>query len=162
MSLPRRIVEVAPDHYEIVADDVLLVALLDSTVAVCIHDVVAECGALLHLRFVARGDERTDVTDSTLASDLILLDRCVGKLRSLAPRAQDLQGRITAHVQPDGVSRRIADAVLMLVRDFLTDSGIRIVSGAVDYASPRRVRFRPALGRLEIEAPPTRRVERTG
>lgn len=160
MSLPSRIIEVAPDHYEVVAEDVLLAAHLDSTLAVCIHDAVVECGALLHLRFVARGDARTDVTDSTLASDLILLDRCVERLRSVAPRAQDLQGRITAHVQPDGVSRRIADAVLMLVRDFLTDSGIRIVSGAVDYAAPRRVRFWPAIGRLEIEAGPTAAVAR--
>lgn len=160
MSLPSRIIEVAPDHYEVVGEDVLLAARLDSTLAVCIHDAVIECGALLHLRFIARGDDRTDITDSTLASDLILLDRCVGKLRSLAPRAQDLQGRITAHVQPDGVSRRIADAVLMVVRDFLTDSGIRIVSGAVDYAGPRSVRFRPMLGRVEIEAGAAGRVAR--
>lgn len=152
MSQPSRIVEVAPDHYEVVAEDVLLVAQLDSTLAVCIHDAVEDCGALLHLRFVARGDDRADVTDSTLASDLILLDRCVERLRSLAPRAQDLQGRIATHVQPDSVSQRIAAAVLMLTRDFLTDSGIRIVSDSIDYAAPRSVRFRPLLGRLEVDA----------
>ena len=81
MSTPHREVVVAPDHFEIVADDALLIAELQSAIAVCIYDAIEEAGALLHLRFIVRSPRPADLTDTTLATELLLLDRCIESLR---------------------------------------------------------------------------------
>jgi chemotaxis receptor (MCP) glutamine deamidase CheD len=151
MSLPTRTVEIPPDHFETVADDAVLVANVHSTAVACVYDAVEEPGAMLHLRFIARGDHRLEMTDTTLATDLLLLDRCIEQLRAVAPRAQNLQGRIIAHVLPDEISQRIADSVLMLMQDFLQDAGVKIVGRDVDHGATRRVKFRPAMGQIGVE-----------
>src|SRR5262245_41767595 len=101
MSTPQREVLVAPDRFEIVADDALLIAELQSAIAVCIYDAVEEAGALLHLRFIVRSARPADLTDTTLATELLLLDRCVQSLREAMPGARDMQAKIAAHLPED-------------------------------------------------------------
>lgn len=142
-------VDVGPDQFEVVTDDVVLVASLDATVAVCLYDAVEEPGALLHLRFNARGAAQLDVTDRTLATDLLLLDRCVETLRRAVPKAGALQGKILASVGAGPAAVQAAEAVLNLVGAYLGDAGIAIVSTDVDPA-PRRIAFRPMMGQVRI------------
>src|SRR5688500_6452211 len=89
---------VAPDRFEIVTDDIVLKAELSSAIAVCVYDAVDDAGALLHLRFVVRGTRATDVTDTTLATELLLLDRCLEGLRRAASGARNLQAKIVVHL----------------------------------------------------------------
>ncbi len=58
----HREVIVAPDRFEVVADDAVLVAELRSATAVCIYDAVEEAGALLHLRFIIRSNKPADAS----------------------------------------------------------------------------------------------------
>jgi hypothetical protein len=146
-----RTVDVPPDHYEVSEDDVLFTAALDGTLAVCLYDAVEEHGALLHLRFIARGAVQADVTDRTLASDLLLLDRCVSSFRGAMDRGVDVQGKIAASVEAGEPARLAADAVLALIGEYLADAGVRIVSRDIEYGRPRRLRFRPSMGQLRIE-----------
>ncbi len=145
-----RPVFVAADHFEVAADDVWFTADVSSTVVLCLYDAVEEPGAVLNLRFVARGEQRLELTDRTLATDLLLLDRCVAELRKLAPRAQNLQGKIAAHVVEELTPRATADAVLNLVTSYLGDAGVRIVSCDVS-VQPAKLRFRPAMGQMHLE-----------
>lgn len=142
-------VDVGPDQFEVAVEDVVLVASLDATVAVCLYDAVEEPGALLHLRFVARGAAQLDVTDRTLATDLLLLDRCVESLRQAAPKAGALQGKVLASVGVGAGAALAAESVLNLVGAYLADAGITIVSTDVD-AEPRRIAFRPMMGQVRI------------
>jgi chemotaxis receptor (MCP) glutamine deamidase CheD len=146
-----RIVEVPPDHFEVAADDVLFTALLDGTLAVCLYDAVEEHGALLHLRFIARGSSQTDVTDRTLASDLLLLDRCVETFRGAMERGIDVQGKIAASVETGEPARQAAAAVLALIGEYLIDAGVRIVSHEVEHGATRSLRFRPSMGQLRLD-----------
>ena len=57
-----------------------------------------EAGALLHLRGIVRTAKPIDVTDSTLATELLLLDRCLASLREAAPAARHLQARMVVHL----------------------------------------------------------------
>lgn len=146
-----REVSVAPDRFEVVADDAVLVAELRSATAVCIYDAVEEAGALLHLRFIVRASRPADVTDTTLATELLLLDRCIEALREAAPGAKNLQAKIAAHLPDHAEAQRACESVLTLIRHFLDDSGMTVVSS--DLASghaPRTLRFRPAMGWLQI------------
>jgi len=142
--------DVPPDDYHVVSDDIVLTARLDGTLAVCLYDAVEESGALLHLRFIARGALQSDVTDRTLASDLLLLDRCITTLHETLPRTTDLQGKIAANVAPEEGPRNAAEAVLALVGEYLRDAGVTIVSIDVDHGAPRQLAFRPTMGQVRI------------
>jgi chemotaxis receptor (MCP) glutamine deamidase CheD len=148
----HREVIVAPDRFEIVNDDAILVAELRSATAVCIYDAVEEAGALLHLRFIIRSAKPADVTDTTLATELLLLDRCIESLREVMPNARDLQAKLAAHLPENPDAQRACDTVLTLVRHFLEDSGMTVVTSDVAAgATPRELRFRPAMGWLQIK-----------
>ena len=48
-------ISVEPDHFDVVTSDVVLVARLESTFALCLYDAVLESGALIHLRVAPPG-----------------------------------------------------------------------------------------------------------
>jgi chemotaxis receptor (MCP) glutamine deamidase CheD len=147
----HREVSVAPDHFEIVSDDATLVAELRSATAVCIYDAVEEAGALLHLRFIIRSAKPADVTDTTLATELLLLDRCIESLREAAPGAKNLQAKLAAHLPDNPDAQRACENVLTLVRHFLDDCGMTVVaSDLAGSTTPRILRFRPSMGWLQI------------
>jgi chemotaxis receptor (MCP) glutamine deamidase CheD len=147
----HREVAVAPDHFEIVSDDATLVAELRSATAVCIYDAVEEAGALLHLRFIIRSAKPADVTDTTLATELLLLDRCIETLREAAPGAKNLQAKLAAHLPDNSDAQRACENVLTLVRHFLDDCGMTVVaSDLAASATSRTLRFRPSMGWLQI------------
>jgi len=151
---PRTIV-VAADHFEIASDDVIFSAEVASTVVVCLYDAVEEPGAVINLRFVTRGEQHIDLTDRTLATYLLLLDRCVAELRRSTPRAQNLQGKIAAHVDSDATPAATTDGVLGLVTSYLEDAGVVLISRQLS-AQPANLRFRPAMGQLHLEYSPIR------
>src|SRR2546430_16031223 len=87
-------IHVAPDRFEVTSGGALLVAELRSAIAVCVYDADKECGALLHLRLMVRQSKPADVTDTTLATELLMVHRCLEALREAAPGARQLQARI--------------------------------------------------------------------
>jgi chemotaxis receptor (MCP) glutamine deamidase CheD len=150
MESLHRQVSVPPDRFEVVADDAVFTVELHSALAICIYDAVDEAGALLHLRVITRGVQPAEATDTTLATELLLLDRCVEALREMAPDARALQAKIAAHL-PEGASHQHAcDSVLTLVRHFLADVDIAEISADVAVGAPRKLRFRPSMGTLQI------------
>jgi chemotaxis receptor (MCP) glutamine deamidase CheD len=150
MQSPSREVIVAPDKYEIVTDDAILKADLRSAIAVCVYDAVEEAGALLHLRFIIRGTKPVDVTDTTLATELLLLDRCVEAFREAAPGARNLQAKIAAHLPDGSEAAGPCNTVLTLVSCFLTDAGAQTAAPDMTVGAPRRLTFRPSMGWLHI------------
>jgi len=150
MKTPHRQVKVPPDRFEVVADDAVFTVELQSALALCIYDALEEAGALLHLRVLTRDAKPIDVTDTTLATELLLLDRCVQMLREAAPAARNLQAKIVAHL-PAGAERdAAAESVLTLVRHFLADVNIEEISADVAAGAPRLLQFRPSMGWLQI------------
>jgi chemotaxis receptor (MCP) glutamine deamidase CheD len=150
MPSPSREVVVAPDKFEIVTDDAVLKADLHSAIAICVYDAVEEAGALLHLRFIIRGSKPLDLTDTTLATELLLLDRCVEAFRKAAPAARNLQARIAVHL-PDGADAMgPCNAMLTLVSCFLTDAGASPTAPDMTVGAPRKLTFRPSMGWLHL------------
>src|SRR5262245_41780858 len=92
---------VAVDHYAVSREDRLLCARLKGSFAVCISDEVFESGALLHMQAGRPGKVAgAELTDSTLSTDLLLLDRCLTELRAAEPQARHWQARFFAHADP--------------------------------------------------------------
>jgi chemotaxis receptor (MCP) glutamine deamidase CheD len=130
----------------VTASDVTLIAELQSALAVCVYDAVEEAGALLHLRVIVRAERPAEVTDSTLATELLLLDRCVESMREAAPGARNLQAKVVAHVADYPHAPETLDTVLTMVKHFLSDAGIRLLPVEVASGPPRALRFRPSMG----------------
>ena len=150
--METREIHVAPDRFEVSSGEALLVTELSSAIAVCLYDAAEEAGALLHLRFVVKSSKPADVTDTTLATELLLLDRCLQSLRELSPASRDLQGRIVAHLPDSTQSRPAYETVIALVKHFLKDAGVTLLPEDVTTAQPRRLRFRPSMGWVHTNA----------
>jgi chemotaxis receptor (MCP) glutamine deamidase CheD len=147
---PNREITVAPDHFELTADDAILLAELRSAIAVCVYDAVEEAGALLHLRCIVRTPKPADMTDTTLATELLLLDRCVESMRELAPSARNLQARVVVHASDTPGSKEMFETVLTMLQHFLADAGVRVLPLDMATGQPRNLRFRPSMGWLQI------------
>jgi chemotaxis receptor (MCP) glutamine deamidase CheD len=146
---PNREISVAPDRFELASDDAILVTELRSAIAVCVYDAIEEAGALLHLRCIVRNPKPVDMTDTTLATELLLLDRCVESMRELAPSAKNLQARVVAHVSDTPGSQELFETVLTMVQHFLTDAGVTVLPIDLAPGPPRNLRFRPSMGWLQ-------------
>ena len=146
----QREITVAPDRFEVAADDAILITELHSAIAVCVYDAVEEAGALLHLRCIVRSSKPVDMTDSTLATELLLLDRCVESMREVAPAARNLQARVVAHLEDHPGAQETFDIIWSMVQDFLNDAGVRVLPLDVAAGQVRALRFRPSMGWLQM------------
>ena len=152
-GIQRRMeIHVAPDRFEITSGEALLVTELHSAFAVCVYDAAEEAGALLHLRFIVRSTKPTDVTDTTLATELLLLERCLESLREAAPAARHLQARIVAHLAEAPEAHRACESVVQLVKHFLTDAGVELLPEDIAAGPARTLRFRPSMGWVHTRA----------
>jgi chemotaxis receptor (MCP) glutamine deamidase CheD len=150
MAFETREILVGSDQFEVVTEDLLLRAKLSCAMAVCVFDTVDEAGALLHLRCVARAGGNPDATDTTLATELLLLDRCVEALREAAPQARALKARIVVHVPASSNARTACESMLTLVGHFMQDIGAELEPVDLGTGAPREVVFRPCMGALQI------------
>jgi chemotaxis receptor (MCP) glutamine deamidase CheD len=150
--MASREIHVAPDRFEVTAEDAILVTELRSAIAVCVYDAAEQAGALLHLRCIIRSSKPADVTDTTLATELLLLDRCLEALREAAPGARRLQARIVAHLADSAQAQSVCETVLELVRHFLADAGVQLLPEDVAAGAARMLRFRPGMGWVHTRA----------
>jgi chemotaxis receptor (MCP) glutamine deamidase CheD len=148
----RREIHVAPDRFEVTSEDAILTTELQSAVAVCMYDATEEAGALLHLRCIVKSARPVDVTDTTLATELLLLDRCLEALRAAAPAARQLQARIVAHLAEGARAQPVCQTIMTVVRHYLTDAGVQMLPEDVAAGPARTLRFRPGMGWVHTRA----------
>jgi chemotaxis receptor (MCP) glutamine deamidase CheD len=145
-------IRVEADHFDVVTADVVLVAQLDSTFALCLYDAVLESGALVHLRVGPPGRvQDPELTDTTLSTDLLLLDRCFAELRKVEPRAQHWQAKVIGQVRDVPGARERFDGVQSFLSAFLSDTNVKLVSCDTHVEHVQLLRFRPAMGHVRAE-----------
>jgi len=140
------------DNFDVVTSDVVLVAELNSTFALCLYDAVLESGALVHMRVGPPGRvQEPELTDTTLSTDLLLLDRCFVELRKVEPRAQHWQAKVVGQVQDSPGARERFDGVQSFLSAFLNDTKVKLVSSDTHLDRVHLLRFRPAMGHVRSE-----------
>jgi len=145
--MENREIHVAPDRFEVTAGEALLTTELRSAIAVCVYDAAEEAGALLHLRCIVKPSKPTDATDTMLATELLLLDRCLETLREAAPAARHLQARIVVHrLEEPPQARSSYETVVSLVKRYLEDAGVQLLPEDIAAGPARTLRFRPSMG----------------
>lgn len=122
MPDPRSEVIVQPDAYCVSREDSLLIAELSAALAICVYDDTQAVAGLLHLRYVATSnDQPLDLTDNTLSSDLLLMDRFCKELRSEGARKQSWRVTIYGHTPDTPGMAGPAATVLDLAKAYFAD-----------------------------------------
>jgi chemotaxis receptor (MCP) glutamine deamidase CheD len=143
---------VAPDEYAVTRGDGVLLARLQSTFALCIYDAVQENGALIHLRTGTRGRQNDpELTDTTLSTELLLLDRCLADLKKLEPRARHWQAKLVGEVEDVAGARVRFEAMQAFLAAYLGDAEIKLVSCSTHVNDAQTLRFRPAMAQVNCE-----------
>jgi chemotaxis receptor (MCP) glutamine deamidase CheD len=147
-DLPELIV--APDTYQVSPEPVLMIAELQGALALCLHDESRGVGGLLHLRFVGGTGRPSDVTDNTLSSVLVVLDRFKRGVMGNSTRRDDIQARILAHALPPTGAGEPSATLVDLLRADLADGKIKCGTQLTRRTEPVRVCFQPFEGRVWI------------
>jgi chemotaxis receptor (MCP) glutamine deamidase CheD len=143
-------VVVAPGTYQVSPEPVLMTAELYGALALCLHDEGRGVGGLLHLRFIGDTGLPSDVTDNTLSSVLVVLDRFKRGVIGNSTRRDDIQARILAHALPPTDAREPTATLVDLIRADLADSKVACGTQMTRRREPVRVCFQPFQGRVWI------------
>lgn len=144
---------VAPDTYHVSPEPMLLVAELHGALALCLHDESRGVGGLLHLRFKGDTGRPSDVTDNTLSSVLVVLDRFKRAVLGSAARADEVQARILAHALPPTDAGEPSATLVDLLKADLADGKIACGTQTLRRTQTLRVCFQPFEGRVWITGP---------
>jgi chemotaxis receptor (MCP) glutamine deamidase CheD len=145
-------VSVAPDSYEVSAEPMLLSADLTGALALCMHDEGRRIGGLLHLRFKGGTGRPSDVTDNTLSSVLVVLDRFKRAVVGNAAKRDDVHARIIAHALPPTDEDEPSATLVDLIKADFADGKIICGAQTIRRIQPVRVCFQPVDGRMWIAA----------
>lgn len=145
--------KVQADAYRVTRDVAPLACELNAAVAVCIHDDTQGVGGILHLRFAPSGQAKpADLTDNTLSTDLLLLDRFCKELRAEGARKQSWRVRLVGHV-PEAPGMDVPAATLFdLLRAYFADSRLPVESKEVRERAAIEVQLDPREGHIKIRA----------
>lgn len=144
---------VAPDTYHVSPEPMLLVAELHGALALCLHDEGRGVGGLLHLKFLGGTGLPSDVTDNTLSSILVVLDRFKRAVLGNSQRGDEVQARILAHALPPTDAGEPSASLVDLIQADLIDSKIACGTQTVRRTESVRVCFQPFEGRIWICGP---------
>ncbi len=127
MSESRSEIIVQPDAYHVARDGSLLIAELNAALAICVYDDTQPVAGLLHLRYVATSnDQPLDLTDNTLSSNLLLMDRFCKELRSAGARKQSWRVHIHGHTPMTPGMDGPAATVLDLAKAYFADGRLPV------------------------------------
>jgi chemotaxis receptor (MCP) glutamine deamidase CheD len=149
-DLPQLLV--GPDSYEVSPEPVLMIAELSGAMALCLHDEARGVGGLLHLKFRSGDGRPADVTDNTLSSVLVVLDRFKKAVLGSHTRDDQIHARILAHSKQPVAAEPSASLVDLVKADF-ADGKVRCGSEVIHRTEPLRVCFQPFEGKMWILAP---------
>ena len=157
---------VAPDTYHVSPEPMLMVAELHGALALCLHDEARGVGGLLHLKFMGGTGRPSDVTDNTLSSVLVVLDRFKRAVLGNSTRGDEIQARILAHALPPTDIGEPSASLVDLIQADLADGRIACGTQTMRRTESVRVCFQPFEGRVWVCGPnnlrPAAKAKRTG
>lgn len=154
VSLPPELL-VEADTFRVARESVLLTCELRAALAVCVHDDTQGAGGLLHLRYVATNDNQPlDLTDNTLSSNLLLMDRFCKELRSVGARKQSWRVSLYAHTPKQQSMEGPAATVVDLIKAYFNDSRYPLECKELQRELGVLVRFDAREGRTWVTGTP--------
>src|SRR6202790_1673448 len=156
----RTEVMVAPDTYHVSPEPMLMIADLHGALALSLHDEGRGVGGLLHLKFMGGTGRPNDVTDNTLSSVLVVLDKFKRAVLGNSTHRDEVQARILAHALPPTDAGEPSASLVDLIQADLADVKIACGTQTTRRTESLRVCFQPFEGRVWLCGPSDLRAAR--
>jgi hypothetical protein len=144
---------VGADTYHVSPEPMLMIAELHGALALCLHDESRGVGGLLHLKFMGGTGRPSDVTDNTLSSVLVVLDRFKRAVLGNSTKRDEIHARILAHALPPTDAGEPSASLVDLIKADLADGKIACGTQTMRRTESLRVCFQPCEGRMWICRP---------
>jgi chemotaxis receptor (MCP) glutamine deamidase CheD len=155
MIQPPPEIVVQPDAFRVSKESVQLACELGGALAVCVYDDTQPAGGLLHLRYVAiANNQPLDLTDNTLSSDLLLMDRFCKELRQAGARKQSWRVSIFGHTPEMPGMQGPAATVIDLAKAYFADARLPVECKEFNRSPGLLVRLDPRGGRIWVNGTP--------
>jgi len=146
---------VQPDAFRVSNESLLLACELRGALAVCLYDDTQGVGGLLHLRYVATANNQPiDLTDNTLSSDLLLMDRFCKELRAAGARKQSWRVSILGHTPDVPGMQGPAATVIDLAKAYFSDARLPVECKEFNRSMGLIVKLDPRAGRIWVNSTP--------
>ncbi len=155
MIQPPPEIVVQADSFRVSSESLLLACELRGALAVCLYDDTQAVGGLLHLRYVATANNQPiDLTDNTLSSDLLLMDRFCKELRAAGARKQSWRVSIFGHTPDMPGMEGPAATVIDLAKAYFSDARLPVDCKEFNRPVGLVVRLDPRAGRIWVNGTP--------
>ncbi|WP_366515614.1 chemoreceptor glutamine deamidase CheD [Solimonas marina] len=144
--------KVLPGDYAVAADARMLVTLLGSCVAACVHDPLARVGGMNH--FLLPGVDGASGESARYGS--YAMEVLINELLKRGAARQRLQAKVFggAAVLPSMKVGNVGERNAQFVLDYLAAERINVLGSDLGDIVPRRVHFFPATGRALVKRLP--------
>jgi chemotaxis receptor (MCP) glutamine deamidase CheD len=145
------------EDYRVSDTAAVLMALLSSSLAICMHDDTQGAGGLLHLRYSTTHNGRPiELTDNTLSSNLLMLDRFCKEMRGLGARKTSWRVRLVGHIPGNVGMEAPAASVIDLLRAYFADTRLAVECKEIKRDKDVLLRLDSHSGKIVVTDAPLR------
>ncbi len=149
----RRGVKLLPNEFYTTGEDMVLVTVLGSCVAACIHDRTAGIGGMNHFMLPDDGDNPAAAASDSMRYGAFAMEVLINELIKMGGRRERFEAKVFggAAVLAGMTTINIGDRNAEFVRRYLALEKIRIVAEDLQGQHPRKVAFMPATGQAMVK-----------
>lgn len=149
----RRGVKLLPNEFYTTGEDMVLVTVLGSCVAACIHDRTAGIGGMNHFMLPDDGDQPAQAASESMRYGAFAMEVLINELIKMGGRRERFEAKVFggAAVLAGMTTINIGDRNAEFVRRYLGIEKIRIVAEDLQGVHPRKVAFMPDTGQAMVK-----------
>ncbi|MGV2288316.1 chemoreceptor glutamine deamidase CheD [Trinickia sp. YCB016] len=149
----RQGVKLLPNEFYTTGDDMVLVTVLGSCVAACIHDRTAGIGGMNHFMLPDDGTEPAQAASDSMRYGAYAMEVLINELIKMGGRRERFEAKVFggAAVLAGMTTINIGDRNSEFVRRYLGLEKIRIVAEDLQGQHPRKVAFMPYTGQAAVK-----------
>jgi chemotaxis protein CheD len=146
-------VKLLPNEFFVTSEDMVLVTVLGSCVAACVHDPIAGLGGMNHFMLPDDGGEPAAAASESMRYGAYAMEVLINELIKSGARRERFEAKVFggAAVLANMVTLNIGDRNAEFVRRYLALERIPIVGEDLRGTYPRKVAFFPRTGQVRVK-----------
>jgi chemotaxis protein CheD len=146
-------VKLLPNEFYMTAEDMVLVTVLGSCVAACIHDRTAGIGGMNHFMLPDDGSDASHASSDSMRYGAYAMEVLINEMIKRGGRRERFEAKVFGGgaVLAGMTTINIGDRNAEFVRRYLALEKIRIVAEDLQGMYPRKVAFMPRTGQVMVK-----------
>jgi chemotaxis protein CheD len=146
-------VKLLPNEFYMTDEDMVLVTVLGSCVAACIHDRTAGIGGMNHFMLPDDGSDPTHAASDSMRYGAYAMEVLINEMLKRGGKRERLEAKVFGGgaVLAGMTTINIGDRNSEFVRRYLATEKIRIVAEDLQGMYPRKVAFMPRTGQVMVK-----------